>query len=311
VRLAAAGTPLLWVSLETVDEARELAALVSASRPHGLRLDVVVRINPQVRPETHVGLSVGATGSKFGVLAEELPDLVAAGGGPDGPLRWRGVHVHAGSQLGAVDAWRSSARVALAVFGLQRGSLPDWDTLDAGAGFPVGLPADAFPEATHFARAATEALDEIPADARPARLAIEPGRAVVARAGSLLARVLHVREREPRQLVLDAGMTELIRPAMYGARHPIQALTSLGRPVDATGGPSSVAVIHGPVCESTDLFGDAELPELGRGDLVAIGLAGAYGSAMTSRYNGRPHPAEIAWDGERLNVLRRRGSAVV
>jgi diaminopimelate decarboxylase len=132
----------------------------------------------------------------------------------------------------------------------------------------------------------------------------------VARSGTLLGRVLHVRDRSPRLVVLDAGMTELIRPALYGARHPIAALTSLGRPVgeeDAGGAPLELTRVDGPICESTDQLGEAELPPLARGDLVAIGLTGAYGSAMASTYNGRPRAAEVGWDGAGLTLLRARG----
>jgi diaminopimelate decarboxylase len=99
----------------------------------------------------------------------------------------------------------------------------------------------------------------------------------------------------------------LIRPALYGAHHPFVALTSLGRPV-APGVDEIRVRVDGPICESTDTLGDATLPPLARGDLVSIGVAGAYGSAMASTYNGRPRPAEVAWDGQRLSLLRRRGS---
>jgi diaminopimelate decarboxylase len=311
VALAAAGTPLLWVSLESAHEAAALAGLVRAARGRRgvdptLRLDCLVRLNPAVRPETQRGLAVGAGGSKFGVLAAELEGVIAAGGGPDGPLRWRGIHVHVGSQLGAVDAWRAGFRAGLSALRLRRAALPDFDTLDAGSGFPVTI-GDS-PTPAHFARAAAEALAEPGAD-RPLRLAVEPGRAVVARSGWLLARVLHVREREPQQVVLDAGMGELIRPALYGAVHPMAALTVRGRPVtDPQPGAAAVRV-DGPICESTDTFGEARLPPVRRGDLVVIGHAGAYASAMASTYNGRPRPPEIAWDGERVVLLRRRGSA--
>jgi diaminopimelate decarboxylase len=101
-------------------------------------------------------------------------------------------------------------------------------------------------------------------------------------------------------------MTELIRPALYGAEHPLYALTSMGRPVGA-GAPGVSVVVHGPICESTDRFGEASLPPLRRGDLVVIGLAGAYASAMSMSYNGRPRPPEIGWDAERLSLLRPRG----
>jgi diaminopimelate decarboxylase len=324
VSAARAGRPLLWVSLESAEEAAELAGRIGRALGAGVRgagdhrrsrgkarvrVDALIRINPAVRPETLRGLAVGASESKFGVLPEDLPAVIAAGGGPDGPIRWRGIHVHVGSQLGAVDAFRSAVTIGAALLGLQRAVLPDFDTLDVGSGFPVGEDTASVPTPEHFAVAAREALDELGPEARPARVAVEPGRAIVARAGRLLARVLHVREREPRLVVLDAGMTELIRPALYGAEHPIEALTSLGRPF--TPSPSAdlqPASVHGPVCESTDRFGESALPPLQRGDLVAIGLAGAYASSMSMTYNGRPRPPEVAWDGERLRLLRRRGT---
>lgn len=310
VGLAARGTPLLWVSLESADEAAALAALVRSARHRSgtdpaLRLDCLVRLNPAVRPETHGGLAVGAATSKFGVVVDELEGVIAAGGGPDGPLRWRGIHVHVGSQLGAVDAWRAGFRAGLSALRLRRAALREFDTLDAGSGFPVTIEEGPKPE--HFARAAAEALAELGAD-QPLRLAVEPGRAVVARSGFLVARVLHVREREPRQIVLDAGLTELIRPALYGAVHPLVALTVRGRPVGDHAPMTTPVRVEGPICESTDSFGGALLPHLRRGDLVAIGQAGAYASAMASTYNGRPRSPEIAWDGKELVLLRRRAS---
>ncbi|CAN5819520.1 diaminopimelate decarboxylase [soil metagenome] len=323
VAQARAGRPLLWVSVESAEEAAVLARLMAgatnrAGRPtgrrsdrHESRLDVLVRLNPQVRPETHLGLAVGAADSKFGVLTEELAEVIDAGGGVSGPLRWRGLHVHVGSQLGAVDAWRSAMRVGFRVLGLQRASLPDFDTLDCGSGFPVdhGL-VGSVPSIRLFAAAVHQEMNELPEDARPKRLAIEPGRAVVAGAGWLVASVLHVRSRERPIVVLDAGMTELIRPALYGAEHPLLALTSMRRaiePASGDGEPAAMVRVDGPVCESTDRLGEAALPPLRRDDLVAIGVAGAYASSMASTYNGRPRPPEIAWDGVRLSLLRRRG----
>ena len=306
VSAARRGAPLLWTSIESADEAAALARLAAAAR---VRLDVLVRVNPSVQPETHGGLAVGAATSKFGVLADELPEVILAGGGPGGPLRWRGLHLHVGSQLGAVDAWRSAFRAMLRLLTLQRGGLPDFDTLDAGSGFPVDHGhGGSVPSVARFAAEAEAELAVLPPSAPPARLAVEPGRAVVAASGWLIGRVLHVRDREPRLVVLDAGMTELVRPALYGAEHPMVALTSHGRPVTDHGDAEAALVrVDGPVCESTDRLGTAMLPPLVRGDLVAIGVAGAYGTAMASTYNGRPRPAEVGWDGMELVVLRRRG----
>jgi diaminopimelate decarboxylase len=296
--------------VESADEAAALAQLVMAVRragrgPGDLRIETLVRLNPSVRPETQRNLAVGGADSKFGVTADELAAVVEAGGGPDGPLRWRGLHVHVGSQLGAVDAWRTAFRIGLATLRLHRARLTDFDTLDIGSGFPV-VDADA-PGPERFAAAATEALAELGGDL-PLRLAVEPGRAIVARRGWLLARVLHRRDRERPRLVIDAGMTELIRPALYGAHHPMVALTSLGRPIRDPLAGSTRVVVDGPICESTDALGEASLPPMRRGDLVAIGLAGAYGSAMASTYNGRPRPPEAAWDGSEVRLLRGRGA---
>ncbi|MEO6349182.1 MAG: hypothetical protein ABIP53_00865 [Candidatus Limnocylindrales bacterium] len=307
-RLSAAGTPLLWVSLESAEDAAALAATAAAA---GVRIDALVRINPAVAPETLHGLAVGAPSSKFGVLPEELLSVIEAGGGPDGPIRWRGLHLHVGSQLGAVDAWRSAFRVGLRLLELQRAELNDFDTLDAGGGFPVAYDdqPEGVPAIARFGAEAKAELEQLPIGVHPSRLAVEPGRAVVAGSGWLIGRVLHVRRREPPIVVLDTGMTELVRPAMYGAMHPMVALTSLGGPVDGDDpGEVSMMRVDGPVCESTDSFGETALPPLERGDVVAIGMVGAYGSSMFSTYNGRPRPPEIAWDGDRLTVLRRRGT---
>jgi diaminopimelate decarboxylase len=167
---------------------------------------------------------------------------------------------------------------------------------------------DSIPDAARFAQETANELAALPATSRPKRLAIEPGRSLVAASGWLIGRVLHWRDREPTLIVLDTGMTELIRPALYGAIHPLRALTSLGRPTEGMASDSAMVRVDGPVCESTDTFGMASLPPLARDDIVAIGTVGAYGSAMFSSYNGRPRPPEVAWDGERLTLLRRRGS---
>ena len=314
---AADGDPIGWLAIESSDEAAVLVAQASrAELGRGGRrpLDVLFRLNPDVAPETHAGLAVGRGGSKFGMTETELSAavemVVTAGVG----LRPRGVQVHVGSQLGAVDAWRDAVRRGLAVLGLIRGGVPAFDTLDVGGGFAVPPIGEAGPRPARFAREIPRLLEAIPADRRPGRFAIEPGRFVVARSGWLVGRVLHVRDRGGRQVVLDTGMTELIRPALYGGRHPIVALTSRGRPVgpeasDVSSPDADVAVVHGPICESTDELDEHRLPPLRRGDLVAIRDAGAYAASLSSTYNGRPRPPQVirTIDG-RLVLVRRRGA---
>ncbi len=313
VRASAQNQPLRWVAVESEAEVEVLARL---ARRAGLGRDAIppvellFRLNPDVTPETHAGLAVGSGASKFGMTESEVAaalDLARAAGTA---LRPRGIHLHVGSQLGAIDAWRDAVRRGLATFALLQGNERGFDTLDLGGGFPVGPLGEPAPRPVRFARELPALLDAIPIDRRPTRLAIEPGRFLVARAGWLVARVLHVRARDGRQIILDAGMTELIRPALYGARHAIVALTSLGAAIDAPVPlDASVAAVHGPICESTDALGDHQLPELRRGDLVAIRDAGAYAASLSSVYNGRPRPPQVLLDrGGALAVVRRRGT---
>ncbi len=310
VRAAADGAPLRWLAVESPEE---LDALVAIGGRAGLgrggrpALEVLVRLNPDVAPETHSGLAVGAGSSKFGMTETELTGAVASLG-EGGPVRARGIHLHVGSQLGAVDAWRDAVRRGLALLALIGAGREGFDTLDVGGGFPVGAPGTV-PAPARFAREIAPLLRALPADRRPRRLAVEPGRFLVARAGWLVASVLHVRDRgaAERVVVLDAGMTELIRPALYGAHHRITALTSLGVAVDATS-VRFTARVDGPVCESTDTLDRHELPALRRGDLVAIADAGAYAASMAMTYNGRRRPPQVMLEPDgSLTLARRRG----
>ncbi len=317
VRAAADGAPLRWVAVESPEELHELGRLAATAGLGGRRgrptLDVLLRLNPDVGPETHAGLAVGRASSKFGMTETELTAALA-GVAEGGPLRIRGIHLHVGSQLGAVDAWRDAMRRGLALLALLGSGRDGLDTFDVGGGFPVGDPGSV-PTPAHFAREVNALVGALPPDRRPARLAVEPGRFLVASAGWIVASVLHVRERADgeRVVVLDAGLTELIRPALYGAEHPIRALTSLGKPLGSPGAPAPApavtpARVDGPVCESTDTLGRASLPPLRRGDLVTIGWAGAYAASMAMTYNGRPAAPQILLAGDGSLVLgRRRG----
>jgi diaminopimelate decarboxylase len=312
VRAAAAGAPPMWIALESSDEAEVLVRLARRARlgrSGAAPLDVLVRLNPDVTPETLPGLAVGEGSSKFGMTETEATGLVEwLVANADGAVRPCGVHLHVGSQLRAVDAWRDAVRRGLAVVGLLRGGLPGFDTLDVGGGIPVLPVGELAPDAERFARELPALLAAVPEERQPARLAIEPGRALVARAGWLVARVLSVRERGGPLVVVDAGMTELIRPALYGARHPIFALTSQGEPVEAGRGPFPRPTrVEGPICESTDGLGVHDLPPLRRGDLVAIADTGAYAASLSSTYNGRPRAPQVLIDVDGTLRRARRG----
>lgn len=295
---AVTGTPLRWVVVESADELTRLAQLHRYRRDevgHDVDLPVLLRLNPEVQPETSAGLAVGLAASKFGLSADDLAALAPA---PlwRGGLRLAGVHVHTGSSLRDVSAWVAAGTRAVQVLGRVRAAYAGPrtpDTVDFGGGFPA---YGAWPAPADFADALAIELDRAGLSL-PATVAIEPGRAVVGAAGWLVARVLHTRQRGGQsQVVLDTGMTELIRPALYGSRHEVTAL------VDHTPDDLAEVVVHGAVCESTDSFGVHPLPPLRRGDLVVVHEAGAYGASFSSRYNGRPAAPEVLLqpDGELL-----------
>jgi len=176
-------------------------------------------------------------------------------------------------------------------------------TIDAGGGWPI-MYGDETAEAAssaEFGKAITAALER--GGGQGLSLSVEPGRYIVGDAGILLTRVVFVKEQyEKRFVVVDAAMTELIRPALYGAYHAIVPVAA-----PAAEAPLAPADVVGPVCESSDFLAkDRKLPPLERGDLVAVRGAGAYAAAMGSTYNSRPLAAEVMIEGERVTIVRRR-----
>jgi diaminopimelate decarboxylase len=263
-----------------VDRAGEVGLLPPASR-------VLVRVNPGLEVSTHDHLATGAAHSKFGVRPTDLGgvlDALRAGG-----HTLRGLHLHIGSSVR--DA--GDFGVAFAKVAELRPLTGPLEVLDVGGGW--GLDADLH----GIAAKATEA-----AAAFGAQLWVEPGRYLVARAGMLLTRVMGHKSTGRDFTLLDAGMTELLRPMLYGAEHPVRALwKNSGRD-----GEASVSDLAGPACESGDVLGrDVTLPAgAARGEVLALLDAGAYGAAMSSNYLTRPRPAEVLWDGSAWVVMRRR-----
>jgi diaminopimelate decarboxylase len=266
-----------------------LASLDSAGTWHGWQAAggestrFLVRVNPGLDPGTHKHLATGAAASKFGLPPEPALALareVRAAG------RLAGFHVHAGSMIRDPAVYEAVHAVLAPLYR----ALPGLDLVDLGGGFAVpDGPLTAF-----GARAGAVAR------ALGASLAIEPGRSLVAEAGTLLTRVLHVKPEGPRRHVIaDAGMADLLRPALYGAEHPIRVVASRnpteGGPAEAPDGPLSD--LDGPLCENADRLGrDRRLPPVAPGDLLAVEQAGAYGFAMASNYASSLRPAEVVVD---------------
>jgi diaminopimelate decarboxylase len=247
-----------------------------------------LRVNPSLDAETHPHLATGSADAKFGIALDELP--VALG-------RVRA----AGRRLASIGAHIGSAIIDVEPFGRLAGRMAEMadeagiERIDLGGGF-VGDPAA-------WAATVRRHLD-------PARLTIEPGRSVVADAGWLLTRVVRVQARG--HLVADAGMTELIRPILYGATHPVTLLEP-----GATLPRASGWTLSGPICEAGDIIArdldldldldlGIEAGEGGEGALLAIGEVGAYGAAMASNYNGRLRPAQVVLEGGELRLSQRR-----
>jgi diaminopimelate decarboxylase len=212
-------------------------------------------------------------------------------------LRAVGIHVHIGSQITSLDPLQRAAEAVVALARDLRGDGLAIEHLDFGGGVGIAYDGGTGPDAAEYVRRIVEAAGQC-----GLKLVIEPGRVLVGPAGVLLTRVVDVKHLAgaKRFVVLDAGMTELMRPALYGAFHRIE-------PVHERAGASLACDVVGPICESTDTFArDRVLPPLEVGDLVVIRDCGAYSAVMGSNYLRRPLPPEVLMDGSEWRVIRRR-----
>ena len=285
-------SPDLTITVGAADTADRL-------RDRGFDGRLCVRANPGVGAGHHEKVRTGAN-AKFGIPIERVPDLAAAWAADFDLV---GVHAHAGSGISGDDL--SAHRELVSRMGdlardveSRTGSL-EFVTVGGGFGVPYReddppLDLDSVAEATRTALGGVEAT-----------LSIEPGRYVVADASVLLTRVNTVkRARDATVVGVDAGMTALLRPAMYDAYHPIRNLSA-----DAAGGPreTTPVTVAGPICESADVLCEQRpLSRPDRGEILAIGNAGAYGYEMSNTYNSRPRPAEVARSGTTVRIARRR-----
>jgi diaminopimelate decarboxylase len=254
-------------------------------------------VNPDIDARSHPHISTGLKGNKFGVGVDVVRDICRRFSQRDG-LEFVGLHTHVGSQITDLDPLR---RAAATLVGLAKDLKDDGITiehLDVGGGLGVSYDGTEVPTAEDYAAA----ILPIVRDSGLA-LILEPGRNIVGPAGVLLSRVVDVKDRPDGKafVILDAGMTELMRPMLYGAFHRIEPV------VCASGAEELVADIVGPLCETSDTLGkDRRLKRPEAGDLFAVLDAGAYGAVMASNYNRRPMPAEVLVDGTKSSVIRRR-----
>jgi len=289
-----------------VESEGEIEALVPIAERLGRPARIGLRINPNVDAATHPYIATGLFDTKFGLsmeLGRRLGRELAKG-----PLVLESISSHIGSQIGEVDALKDAAEITAALAVECRAQGAPIARIDVGGGWPVAYGDEdaAFPTYREIGVAIGRGLRAAKAPADLA-LVVEPGRALVGQAGVLLGRVLFEKRQQSPQgqlrrfVIVDAAMTELIRPSLYGAYHAIEVVTA------DRGAPSPCDVV-GPVCESGDFFArDRLLPPLVRGDLIALRTTGAYGAAMTSEYNARPRAAEVMVAFGGVEILRPRG----
>lgn len=277
----------------SVESADELHALNRIAGELNLRPSVLLRLNPDVAPDTHHHIRTGNAESKFGIALEIAHDLRTR----DWPnLDLRGVHFHIGSQIPDPTSILAAMNIALEFL---EECPPEWDTIDLGGGFPVAYrPESASTSFADFAEVAANRLARFP---RTLKLILEPGRSLIADAGALLLTVQATKQTGThRTVIVDGGMNTLLRPALYDAYHHILPLREASKNTFLTH-------LAGPVCESADyLARDRHLPDLVRGEQLAILTTGAYGYSMASHYNARPLPAEVLVDKDSYQLIRRR-----
>ncbi len=285
------------ILLFNVESEAELELLSARAQALGRTARFALRVNPDVAVETHPYISTGLREHKFGLPIERAREIyrraVQLGG-----LEPAGVSVHIGSQIREVAPFTEALRRVRALVEELRADGHGIRYVDAGGGFGIEYGQESFdPEARvrEYARGVLGVLDGL-----GARLLLEPGRFLIAQAGVLLTRVLSIKVNGSKRFVVtDAGMNDLIRPALYGAHHEVL-------PVREDAGEAQVADLVGPVCESGDFFARDRSLAASSGDLLAVLDAGAYGMSLSSNYNSRPRPAEVLVGDGVARLIRRR-----
>jgi len=290
---------ILMFNVESEDE---LVALNEIARGIGKKAPISLRINPDVDPQTHPYISTGMKKAKFGVeIKKSLETYKKAASLPN--IDVVGVDCHIGSQITSLSPFVDAlARVREYLDRVLVGSLKKEGAriryLDLGGGLGINYNDEIPPQPEAYAKVIIEGLEGL-----DITLILEPGRVIVGNAGILVTEVLYLKENDAKKFVIvDGGMNDLIRPALYGSYQSIL-------PVVETQAEKVVADVVGPICESGDFFAkDREIGRPQRGDLLAVMSAGAYGFTMASNYNSHPKAPEVLVDGDKYYVVRKRES---
>ena len=276
----------LGIKCFNVESSAELEVIDNIAGKMGKKASVALRINPNVDAHTIKNITTGTDENKFGIRISDLERVTSLFSELEN-IEYRGIHFHIGSQITDLHVFRNLCTKAneLWIWLKERGLEPDDINVGGGLGVNYDDP-DRFPPFADYFDMFKEHLDS----RIRSSISFELGRSLTANFGSLISTVLYVKPGITETfLILDAGMTELMRPALYNAYHRIENLTSKL--------PVKKYTVAGPICETTDIFGKhIMLPETSRGDLIALRSAGAYGEVMASRYNMRPLPPSVFSD---------------
>jgi diaminopimelate decarboxylase len=278
------------------ESAGELERIDRAAQARGVRARVALRVNPDINSGTHPHISTGLHVNKFGVPLEQARAMYRKMVNQPG-LQPVGIHVHLGSQIVTLDPLQKATAMVVKLAHELRDVGVQIDYVDLGGGLGISYDGSHVPDAEQYAKAVLPMVQS-----SGLSIVLEPGRLLVGSSCALVARIVDIKDGPNGRYfaVIDASMTELIRPALYGAFHRIEAVT----PREARD--QSYDVV-GPVCESSDAFGEERrFPVLEVGDLLAILDAGAYGSAMGSTYNRRPLAPAVLIDAGKVRLIRRR-----
>lgn len=280
-----------------VESAEELAALAGIAAEMRISAKVSLRVNPDVAANTHAHITTGTKGNKFGIEPDHAVQLVAQYA-EDPYLSIDGLAMHIGSQICEIEPYRLAASRLVGLAQQLVGDGYSMNHLDLGGGFGVDYGDGQALALDHVAKTIAELTSSF-----NGTISVEPGRFLVANIGVLVSRIVYVKEADPLPFViLDAGMNDLMRPALYQARHQ---LVPVEQRAEASG--ERLYDVVGPVCESTDTFsrGEPLTTSLAQGELVAFLSAGAYCAVMSNSYNSRTIPAELLVDGDEVSVVRR------
>ena len=285
------------ILLFNVESAAELELLLEESARLRRVAPASLRVNPDVAAGAHPHIATGTRHHKFGVDWPQAYKLYVAQRQAKW-IAWRGISAHIGSQIVTLGPYASEVRKLAEYVRKLAAAGVTLQYVDAGGGLGVRYTNEAPPDFAAFAKVLAGELRDL-----GCHVLVEPGRALVARAGILLMRVLYTKvTRDKTFVIVDAAMNDFLRPALYGATHPITATTRVrSRRVIQN------VAIAGPVCETGDVFLDSwPLPKVAAGDLLALWGAGAYGAVQSSNYNSRPRAPEVLVEGNRFCIVRRR-----